>query len=112
MAFFTMAWQSGTLCSWLVRLLPVTGKASSLPKNSSQGSALAPWNSSSKDRAVNSPTSSSTRSPYRQFRLSRARVSQPPWHSTRPFSAWTCSQPMSRSSWATRPSTPIRQGTA
>ena len=40
MAFFTMAWQSGTLWSWLVRLLPVTGKASSLPKNSSQGQRL------------------------------------------------------------------------
>ena len=107
-----MAWQAGTAWRAELRQCPLTGNCPSRGIKRSQGRALVPSNRASKLSAGKEPSTSSTRSPVRRFRLSRAMSSAEPRHSTRPFSAWTPSRFNRRISSAHRPSSPNRVGTA
>ena len=94
------------------RQLPLTGKASSDPRNSSHGRALVCSKSSSKVTAVKLPTSIKMRSQYRERILARARAFTSPVKRTRPFCASTFSISIRRRSSATSPSSPSRHGAA
>ncbi|MPM75394.1 hypothetical protein SDC9_122386 [bioreactor metagenome] len=53
-AFFTMPWQSGTLCNWDLTDLPIICIFPSMGISSPQSTDLVPWNNSSKEVALNS----------------------------------------------------------
>ena len=109
-AFFTIFWQSGTEWRAERTQCPLTGKASCRPIQSSSGSPLTPWNSSSKLRAGNSPSFTNSRSAVRSQRFPLASSSEPPEKSTRPSRTVTSSPPIRRISPASTLSSPNRQG--